>query len=233
MMFSQLKVLLCIAFSLSVNSFKYHHSRICSSPYSAIILYGSKHSGRYGSFIDTFPRPKNKKAEKLASEINLPDKTIQTQNGADLRRNRERNLKTYKENNPYDVIRVPEVPMNMQPETVFAIIKTLNVILDGKDRAALTDAERVGVINWSEFDRIGKIEIDGFGTDIKFHKKLLSWTKYHIRKRDIVFKDNVWLWDNTRLRRHGRVRTAIIPRKPNKSYDNGSNDSVLEDFADE
>lgn len=223
MLHVQLKVLLCIALHLSViNSFRHqsHHlPRFYSTSYSSVILHGSKHSGRYGSFIDTFPRPKNKKAEKLASEINLPDKTIQTQNGADLRRNRERNLRTYKENNPYDVIRVPEVPMNLPPETIFAIIKTLNLILNGKDRAELTDAERVGVINWSEFESISNIEIDGFETDLKFRKKLLSWTRYHIRKRDIVFKDNMWLWDNTRLRRHGRVRTAIVPRKPNKSVD--------------
>ena len=186
------------------------------SSFSSTVLYGSHHLGRYGAFIDTFPRPKNKKAEKLANEIKLPE-NIQSINGADLRRKRERNLKTYKVNNPYDVIKVPEVPMNMAPETIASILKSLNMLLNNRARSELSDTERVGLVNWSEFDKIATSEIEQYGTDLKFQRKLLSWTRYHIRKRDIVFQDQAWFWDNSRLRRHGRIRSIIVPRKKESS----------------
>ena len=202
-------------------SFLSRGSSSCSSSY--FVLHGSNHLGRYGAFIDTFPRPKNKKAEKLANEINLPT-NIQSENGADLRRNRERNLKTYKENNPYDVIKVPEVPMNLTPEAIASVIKSLNMILNNKTRSELSDAERVGLVNWYEFDKIARVEIDNYETDSRYQKKLLSWTKYHIRKRDIVFAEEKWFWDNTRLRRHGRVRGIIVPRSKPSKVDSNSNE---------
>lgn len=175
-------------------------------------LYGSRHLGRYGSFVDTFQKPKNKQMDELYKNLEIPTSTDKS--GAELRRDRERNLVKYKQENPYDVIRTPLKPLNFDQNTVNSVLKTLNMILNGRDKSQLSDAERVGVINWFAFEEIANTEIEDFQSNPKMREKLISWIKYHIRKDDIRFdlESSVWKWDNSRLRRHGKVVKTIVPR---------------------
>lgn len=204
-----ISLLLTLFFFQSIFSYK--------SPYVpckklSFSLFGSRHLGRYGSFVDTFQRPKNKQMDEMYKTLNLPAST--DKNGAELKKGRERNLVKYKQENPYDVVRTPLKPFKFDQSTVDGVLKTLNLIINGRDRSQLSDAERVGVINWFAFNEIANNEIEDFESDAKMRDKLISWVKYHIRKGDIVFdlEKCVWKWDNSRLRRHGKVVKTIVPR---------------------
>lgn len=148
----------------------------------------------------------------MYQNLNLAPSTAKT--GAELKKARTRNLVKYKQENPYDVVRTQLKPFIFDQSTINGVLKTLNLILNGRDKSQLSDAERVGVINWYSFHDIASVEIEDFDSDEKMREKLISWVKYHIRKGDIVFdlEKSLWKWDQTRLRRHGRVVKTIVPR---------------------
>jgi len=203
---------LCLFFLRSIFSYQSFFLTPKTKSTNNVCLYGSRHLGRYGSFVDTFQRPKDKKMADMYQSLNLAPST--DKNGAELKKSRTRNLVKYKQENPYDVIRTQLKPFRFDQSTIDGVLKTLNMILGGRDRSQLSDAERVGVINWYSFDEIANKEIENFETDGKMRDKLISWVKYHIRKGDIVFdlEKSLWKWDPTRLRRHGKVVKTIVPR---------------------
>ena len=133
-----------IALIAPINALKFLQSNKIQS---STALFGSHHLGRYGSFVDTLQRPRNKAMEEMYKDLNLPTK-VDAKNGADLRKERTRNLKTYHRENPYDVIKTPLKPLNFDLDTILSIVSTLNLSLEGKDRSELTTEERVGVIDW-------------------------------------------------------------------------------------
>lgn len=76
---------------------------------------------------------------------------------------------------------------------IMAVIQCLNKSYKGKDRSELTDEERVGLIDWLEFDLHASDLIDDYEND-KTRKKVRSWIDYHRGKKEIMFDFDTWKW---------------------------------------
>lgn len=207
--------MLILHFLLIASSFGLNLQTLQKSRFN-YALCGSHHLGRYGNFLDSLSRPRNKPMEELQKKLNIKDDK-EVKSGADLRKNRERNLRTYTENNPYDVIKIPEKPFSFSPETIKSIVETLNNSIQGQGPDTSRLADRIGLINWTDFSLLAENDIPGFAGSPSFQKNLISWTRYHIRKGDIVRKGSMWTWDSTRLNRYGRFRRTIVPRNKEPS----------------
>ena len=161
-------------------------------------LYAGKHHARYGNFLDAVPRPKDPKMEEVYERLGIKESTSDSkQTGDELRKNRTRNLKVAQFEFP--VILDPPIVMqrNWSEEEISTAIECLNLSYGKKAREELTDSERIGVINWSEFNKHALTLISGYESPL-IQKKVSMWVKYHIKKRDVRFVVDTWMWSPDR-----------------------------------
>lgn len=162
-------------------------------------LFASKHKASSGIFLDTIKPARSLPDEKLLKELNLgslikSQQDLDAITGSELRKNRDRNLKNMQFLPSFDYS-VPRKTRNMPDEQIMKIIQCLNLSYGGKSREELSDAERVGVINWADFDMHADEVIEGYAAeDEKLRKTLNGWIKYHRAKKDIVFDVDTWRW---------------------------------------
>jgi len=184
-------------------------------------LYSIKHKGKVGAFIENLPsiipKPtaltaeKKEIIERLAPILNEMDeeKAGQKTNrrgtagargeGALLRRSRLRNLKEAKVQSD-SVVNVPPppvMPRKWGPEEVANVVKCLNLSYGNRKREELNDKQRLGIIDWAEFDLHAEQIIPGYNQEgnTKVRSRVFSWVTFHIQKRDIRFNWDKWLWD--------------------------------------
>ena len=161
-------------------------------------LFAGKHHARYGNFLDAVPRPKDPKMEEVYTRLGIKESTSDDkQTGDELRKNRTRNLKVAQFEFP--VILDPPIVMQRKwsDEEVATAMECLNLSYGKKSREELTDSERVGVINWSEFDKHAATLINGYEIPLT-QKKVVTWIKFHIKKRDVRFVVDTWMWSPDR-----------------------------------
>ena len=161
-------------------------------------LFAGKHHARYGNFLDAVPRPKDPKMEEVYTRLGIKESTSDDkQTGDELRKNRTRNLKVAQFEFP--VILDPPIVMQRKwsDEEVSTAMECLNLSYGKKSREELTDSERVGVINWSEFDKHAANLINNYETPLT-QKKVVTWIKFHIKKRDVRFVVDTWMWSPDR-----------------------------------
>jgi hypothetical protein len=161
-------------------------------------LFAGKHHARYGNFLDAVPRPKDPKMEEVYERLGIKESTSDSkQTGDELRKNRTRNLKVAQFEFP--VILDPPIVMqrNWSEEEISTAIECLNLSYGKKAREDLTDSERIGVINWSEFNKHALTLISGYESPL-IQKKVSMWVKYHIKKRDVRFVVDTWMWSPDR-----------------------------------
>jgi hypothetical protein len=161
-------------------------------------LFAGKHHARYGNFLDAVPRPKDPKMEEVYARLGIKESTSDDkQTGDELRKNRTRNLKVAQFEFP--VVLDPPIVMQRKwsDEEVDTAMECLNLSYGKKSRDELTDSERVGVINWAEFDKHAATLIKGYELPLT-QKKVVTWIKFHIKKRDVRFVVDTWMWSPDR-----------------------------------
>lgn len=178
-------------------------------------LFGSKHRGRYNSFVDSLPsknKPSNPVHESILEKV---QHEFDVKSGQELRKSRERNLKIVQKLQPPSSISPPPTPkrydraicvftfsfMNKftfhrkyDDELIANIIKCLNSSYGHKPREELSKEQRLGIVDWSEFDIYAEDILNNYD-NIKGRERIISWIKFHIRKRDIRFHYDTWIWD--------------------------------------
>jgi hypothetical protein len=174
---------------------------------------GSKHTARYGNFADSMPRQKNRKMEDLASRLNLPSgDSVKT--GDDLRRSRLRNLKEAQKAIPIiEYTSPPGATRNWSDEEINNAIKCLNLTYGNKPRSELSDDERIGIVNWDEFDKHAETVIVDYTTE-RVRKNVISWILYHRKKMDIRYvpTSSQWIFDpkNSPKRLYKRLSKKVL-----------------------
>ena len=161
-------------------------------------LFAGKHHARYGNFLDAVPRPKDPKMEEVYSRLGIKESTSDSmQTGDELRKNRTRNLKVAQFEFP--VILDPPIVMqrNWSEEEISTAMECLNLSYGKKSREELTDSERIGLINWSEFDKHAETLIKDYNIPLT-KKKVVTWIKFHIKKRDVRLVVETWMWSPDR-----------------------------------
>ena len=194
-----------LLFSLIANAFsfnlKFRFEKSLSSKFNTA-LEVSKHRASYGQFLDTVPKKKDPKAEKLRASINLKEilSNVQdTQTGAQLRSERERNLVIAEKTIVSIDYTVPDKTRKWSKESIKEVIDTLNESYGHKSREEHNDNERVGMIDWDDFNTHGMMIISDYESS-KTQKKVISWVKFHRQKRNIVFDHDKWIWTEKRKR---------------------------------
>lgn len=199
-------IYIIFSYSLQFNSIHIRSSKVLNSIktkyQSNFILYVSKHRASYGQFLDTVPFKKisNTKFDELKNNLDM--KTLiksQDENtsktGKELRKDRERDLIEAKKNIPVFDYSVSLPQRKFTNEQIALIIDILNKSYGNKTREELSEKERLGMINWLEFDNIAcDIYPDYDNDDGKIRKKLISWVRFHQEKREIKFEYDSWIW---------------------------------------
>jgi hypothetical protein len=196
-MLSRLFQLVVIAVA-TANAYSFSLSSAKSQQLRNSMLFAGKHHARYGNFLDAVPRPKDPKMEEVYERLGIKESTSDSkQTGDELRKNRTRNLKVAQFEFP--VILDPPIVMqrNWSEEEISTAIECLNLSYGKKAREELTDSERIGVINWSEFNKHALTLISGYETPL-IQKKVSMWVKFHIKKRDVRFVVDTWMWSPDR-----------------------------------
>lgn len=186
---------ICCAYYLSRNSV--HDKNI-------IRLFASKHHASYGVFIDSYDRLKDPKIKSFQSAFNaeeLEDKSIAHISGSDLRKRRVRNLKTVFDTQPEAIkFTPPKLSSKKSPEEVCAILDCLNKLYETKERNALNEEERAGLIDWNKFDVIAASYLNTASYSGSNRTKLINWIKFHVKKRDIKFVNDRFIWTKENLK---------------------------------
>jgi len=119
--------------------------------------------------------------------------------GALLRRSRLRNLKEAKvqSDSIINVSPPPVTPRKWDEEDIANVVKCLNLSYGNRKREQLTDKQRLGIIDWAEFDLHAEQFIGGYNQDEspKVRGRVFSWVTFHVQKRDIRFNWDTWMWD--------------------------------------
>jgi hypothetical protein len=174
----------------------YDALRVVCGTWSRITqLHAGKHHAAYGRFLDAAPRPKDKKMEALYDRLGLKEvaKVDDVVTGAELRSQRTRDLKLAVLENPIIPVPSQEPERNWSDDEINRAIECLNLSYGGKTREELSDEQRVGVVDWSEFDKHAATLIADYDSP-KIKKRVTSWIKYHIKKTDINFNFDKWVW---------------------------------------
>ena len=161
-------------------------------------LNAGKHHARYGNFLDAVPRPKDPKMEEVYARLGIKEATADSkQTGDELRKSRTRNLKIAQFEFP--VVLDPPIIMQRKwsEEEINIALECLNLSYGKKSREELSESERVGVINWAEFDKHAIVLIKDYDTPLT-QKKVSMWIKFHIKKRDVRFVVDTWMWSPDR-----------------------------------
>jgi hypothetical protein len=177
---------------------------------SSTALFGGSHRGRYGNFLDILPRPKDPKKEELLERLGVKDieKRAPSATGQEKRKDRERDLKIAKAETPVIEYPVPLKKRNWSDEEIDTVIDCLNLSYGNKKREELSDKERIGLIDWSEFDMHAEERISDYSTP-QVRNKVVSWIKYHIKKKEIRFDYDEWIFSpETCPNRGRRIRQA-------------------------
>ena len=87
-----------------------------------------------------------------------------------------------------------DISRKYDDEVIANIIKCLNLSYGNKPREELSNEQRLGIVDWSEFDIYAEDTLNNYD-DMKGREKIISWIKFHIRKRDIRFHYDAWIWD--------------------------------------
>jgi hypothetical protein len=194
---NSMSALFLTVFLLSVLVERFDALRLFARPRQLRIapLQAGKHHAAYGRFLDAVPRPKDKKMDDLYDRLGLKEmaKSDDLVTGAELRSQRTRDLKLAVKENPVVENPNPEPQRNWSDEEINQVIECLNLSYCGKTREELTDEQRVGVVNWSEFDKHAVAHIDDYESP-KTKKRVTSWIQYHIKKSDIKFDYDKWVW---------------------------------------
>ena len=174
--------------------------RPASTPSVSILspLYGSKHHARYGNFADSLPRTKSNKMKELETQLNIPKVEGDVTTGADLRRSRLRNLKEAQKAIPVIDYGSPEAKVRKwSDEEIERVIECLNLSYGKKKKSELSDEERVGVINWENFDLHASSLIPDYTALPRTRKNIISWILYHRKKMDIRYVEakGGWVFD--------------------------------------
>ena len=163
-------------------------------------LLASKHRASYGSFIDRLDSKKIKKIDNFQKTLdidveNLKEVESKFQSGDDLRKSRNRDLNEVKRDQKEVVRFSPLVPKSKRSkEDIDLILKCLNTSYGYPTTLEeLTDDERVGLINWEEFDKAALQLIENY-SDKQVQTKIKNWIIFHRRKNDIRFEIHEWIW---------------------------------------
>ncbi|KAJ1429272.1 hypothetical protein B484DRAFT_449513 [Ochromonadaceae sp. CCMP2298] len=115
------------------------------------------------------------------------------QSGAELRKNRNRDLKEVRNTQDKPVVFIDDRTYNKSPEYIEAIIRILNQSYGSKSRDELSEEERVGLIDWDKFDQEAGNVVESYleGTT---RSKIVHWVTFHRKKKDIVFEYDTWAW---------------------------------------
>jgi len=163
----------------------------------AFTIDGSSHKGRYGQFVDTFNPKPEQSYKKLVSNIDdiisgIPN---DVDNGATLRKSRERNLKIAESTLPTEDNSIPRPQRKRSNTEIEIIVKCLNLSYgDVTSREDLTKEQRVGVIDWGLFDDHARQLIESYNESDIVRKRIKSWIKYHREKKEISLVDASWMW---------------------------------------
>lgn len=157
-------------------------------------LYAGKHHARYGNFLDAVPRPISSRDKLIYERLGIK-KTLDSdmKTGDELRKERTRNLKVAV--NEFPVILPPPIIIqkNWSEEEILTAMECLNLSYGKRTREELNDSQRVGVIDWAEFDKHALHLIKDYETPL-ITKKVTTWIKFHIKKRDVRFVVETWMW---------------------------------------
>ena len=157
-------------------------------------LFAGKHHARYGNFLDAVPRPKDPKMEEVYERLGIKESTSDAmQTGDELRKNRTRNLKVAQFEFPVVLEPVIQGVRKWSEDEVNTAMECLNLSYGKKTREELTDSERIGLIDWNEFDKHAMSLIKDYETPLA-RKKTVTWIKFHIKKRDVRFVTDTWMW---------------------------------------
>ena len=171
-----------------------------STSKSTTALHARKHHARFGNFIDAVPRPKDPKMLELIDKLDLKKTEREqpaTSTGADLRKTRTRDLKAAVLERPVELEKqmypklIPQ--RKWSAEEISDAIECLNLSYGKKAREDLTESERVGVVDWDKFDVHASVVVAGWES-VQTRKKVYNWIKYHIKKREVLFEHDAWVW---------------------------------------
>lgn len=159
-----------------------------------------RHLGTGGMFQDQFKRLKDPKLAKLYKDIDLDPKVLKNEDpqtkmvtGDELRKDRERDNVLVKQE--LDIIeaawvsengpRITQIPKRRKRTTdsIYQIVETLNALVRSKEK--LTESERAGLIDFSEFDKFAPEFIPNYECGTPMAKSTHSWISYHRKKRDL------------------------------------------------
>jgi hypothetical protein len=174
-------------------------------------LYAGKHHARFGNFLELVPRPKRPEMEELYSKLDIKEGTAEEMmTGDDLRKSRTRNLKQAVFEFP--VVLPPPIVISgkWSEEEISVAMECLNLSYGKKKREELTDSERVGVIDWNEFDKHAINLIANYEIPLT-KKKVTTWIQFHIKKRDVRFVTDTWMWSPDRPGRK-RLPKVKVPK---------------------
>lgn len=190
------QIILCTL--VAVNGYTLLGSKVRKQSHGSSKLFAGKHHARYGNFLDAVPRPKDPKMEEVYERLGIKASTSDSmQTGDELRKNRTRNLKVAQFEFP--VVLDPPIitPRNWSEEEISVVIECLNKSYGELTRDQLSEGQRVGLIDWPEFDKHAINLVKDYDV-AQVNKKVTSWVKFHIKKRDIRFVVDTWMWSPDR-----------------------------------
>jgi hypothetical protein len=157
--------------------------------------YARYSSGTVVENLNISPKRKEKRIvetiRKSDFDSSLSDDSTST--GNDLRKNRNKDLKTVKRDQP-KVLRPIGKVSNWNQTDIDLVITSLNLSYGDKSREELTATQRVGLINWVDFNKFVSIDKEGYEEDERLQHKFTTWTAYHVKKGDIKFLFDKWIW---------------------------------------
>ena len=130
--------------------------------------------------------------EVLDIETILDEESSSTyKSGADLRKERNRDLKSVQRDQQLQVkSRVLGKTTKKSTDDISSIVSCLNESFTVDDQSSLSPEEH---INWDRFDAIAASSIGNYSA-VNKNITTRNWIKFHMRKGDIVFRNGSWLW---------------------------------------
>jgi hypothetical protein len=185
--------LILITFVIIVQSYRVINNKAGFSR-TALCVAGRRQQ-QYGNFFDQenvdIKGKKSSFQKSLNIDIeNLVESTESSgyQSGDDLRKARERDLKTVKkEQEPVIPDTSQERSTKKTNEEIDRVIDCLNQSMGkGKSVGELTDNERVGLIDWAKFDAAAQGVIPDY-VERGMQNTTRNWVEFHRKKNDIKF----------------------------------------------
>jgi len=155
-------------------------------------LYITKYT-QFTDYRTIDPKMKEfQKREILDIETILDEESSSTyKSGADLRKERNRDLKSIHRDQQLQVkSRVLGKTTKKSSDDINSIVSCLNESFTLIDKITVSPEKH---IDWDRFDAIAASSIGNYSA-VNKNITTRNWIKFHIRKGDIIFRNGSWLW---------------------------------------